>query len=808
MDLNLRLAALSQLAASGAVEARERLVKELARIEISLREETDFEKLAAALKTLRVIAANVSVPAIAALLAVARSLPTRRLTHGDEPQSQYLVKHRGSSSLMREVIDTSMAVRYLETEGVIQLLLDLARNSEEDVSKKALQAMEDFAEFDLEVFYGDERSPGLGAQPQARIVAYFGTLSNPELLLNCVAILRTLSKVMSPSMRGTSWTYDTVTLSRGETPPVDGVAAVRAAAIELTIRMYSLDSAVAYRRTVVRELNGATRRENVGERDAKASAMFVRDTITVLQFFKSLVGVEALPLVQVIEHDTYWIFHHTATVEVERAALQIRDDLSHHVEYIIYKTLIGFEGIFGDWEKLKRSEEEQDFSDDNRKAAAERYVEEIGPTTSAEWRNRILKFSETESDDLATFPVYYFFLQTLATKKAAFALQLLSEDTEKMARFLIPLLHGLWESEESSTTEGKAARWIVEGRYLQQIAKSLYGTAGRRIDILASVIKRAADLDDRWALIVAMGVSASLYAEGAKAGAPMFLSVLRELTKREDARWASNIWHNRDFRLIVRELAPSERAELLAGLRFLDKVDYQSEEILFAIAQHDAVGVLAYLVNRLRHERERRQTRDKSEGESYDSKYEAIPYRLHKLNEPLSKIPDEVIHAMRENFSEEDSAMFSYRGARLLKAIFPVFGPELESRLTYLVKNGNPEDVTFALSILRTYEGSSAIQSVCKAIVMAVPERSKFWNEVAVAIENTGVVRGEYGFSNAYVQKKAEIGAWMDDPDARVRAFAQWLIEGLDQMIAREIARADEDIALRKHHYGTGGENN
>ena len=88
----------------------------------------------------------------------------------------------------------------------------------------------------------------------------------------------------------------------------------------------------------------------------------------------------------------------------------------------------------------------------------------------------------------------------------------------------------------------------------------------------------------------------------------------------------------------------------------------------------------------------------------------------------------------------------------------------------------------------------------------AVPEQSRSWNELAAAIETTGVVSGEYGLVQAYERKRSEIEAWKDDDNARVRAFAEWLIYSLDHMIASERKRANEDLALRKYKYGVGDE--
>lgn len=806
MDLDLRIAALAKLAEFDGEDARKQLVKEFEQIAQSLRLDSDFEKLSTALKTLRVIAHKLSVPTIAALQEFVHSLSARAITHGDEPLSQYFKKYRTAGALMAEAIEVAKVLRYIETDSVLSLLLQLSRSSDEEVRDKALQSLQELAEFNLHVFYGAGERGGLGAQPQERIVAYFASLSDAELVTASAAVLRTLSAVLSPSMQGTSWSYNTVTISRGATPPLDEVAAMRERAIDLLKRMYPLDPSIGYRKNVLRTLYNATRREPMGEPEPQAVQMFERDAVAVLVFFKTLVPSEALPLVQQIEHDSYWAFFHAPTVEVRKHALEIQASLAAHHEYIIYKTLIGFDGIFGDWELLKRSESAWDDSDAKRHEQAERYVDQITEATFSEWRERTLTFSKTESDDLATFPVYFHFLKTLSARKPALGFRLLRDDNEALASFLIPLLHALWGGERATETEDLVRQWIGEGRYLAQIAKSLYGSGAGRLHILRAVVSTAVQTNDMWTLILAMGVAASLHGEGALEAAPIFMSALRELTKRGDARWAQDIWHSREFRRLVQELQPPDRNELLQGLRFLDTIDYRAEEILFGIAKYDPKGVLEYLLARLRHEREERQRQAHDAADSLGTRYEAIPYRFHKLNEPLSKIPGEIVQAVRKDFELEDAAMFTYRGARLIKAVFPDFGEDIEGRLLRLAVSGDASDISFVLAVLRTYDGSAAIQAVCKAVVEVVPERSQTWNEVAAAIETTGVVMGEYGIANAYERKKGEIAPWKDDANPRVRAFAHWLIEGLDRMIEGEKKRTDEEITLRKYRYGNRSE--
>jgi hypothetical protein len=282
---------------------------------------------------------------------------------------------------------------------------------------------------------------------------------------------------------------------------------------------------------------------------------------------------------------------------------------------------------------------------------------------------------------------------------------------------------------------------------------------------------------------------------------PIFMKSLRELAKHDDARWASVTWFSRDFRALVKAMEPDERAEMLATLSSLPELDYQVEDILYEIGQHDLQGVVDFLVGRLKHARLLTKQERATDGGGSDV-FEPIPYQLSKLSELLARAPGALVSAVRDDFDQEDRLIFSYRAAHLVKAAFPTFDEPLKGLLLNYVGTDSEDDIEFVIGVLRAYEGSPSILEVCKAIIKTTPERSRIWNEVAAVIESTGVVTGEYGMVQALEAKQQEVSGWMNDQDGRVQAFAQWLTEGLQPLIEHERRRADEGLALRKYHYG------
>jgi hypothetical protein len=801
MDLDLRLAALSNLVSdpSPAVEAK--LLVEVDRVEGVLNASNEYDDLAAALKVLTVLASRFSFRVLPMLTAFIRSMPERVLTLGGEPIVASHRKYRSADQLIRDAMDVPQSIRYLHIDALLGFLLEIWRSKDKDTSNKAQRELESLATFDLNLFYSD---PPVGARPQQEIVDYFAKMENESLLEHASIVLSMLQHALSPSIEGHTWTYNAVNISRGGIPAGGGVAEMRSAAIALLKRIFLLSPDVPLRRRVLQTLGVARRRERLSS-DAQTSAMFDGNAVEVLNFLRDQVATQELQVVQTIEHDAYWSYYHAASTPIAEAALEVRDAVAQRAEYQIYKDLIGFEGIHGVWEELKASHAAWEDRDKARREAAERYLEAINDDTYEEWRDRILEFSKARSDDLAMFPIFYDFLQSLAQQLPAMALELVQDHEERMRPFIIALLRGLWASDRAADALVLAKRWMVDRSKLAAIAKSLNVDQGPRFNLLVEIMDEADRLNDAEgaaAIIESMGVAARQFGLGHVEAKAIFQKGMRMVARRHDARWVNVIWFNQDFRKLVETMSQVEREEVLTSIASVRKIGYQAEEVLSAIGQTDPQAVLAFLMDRVRAERDR-ETLQNADGDDDEDRFEAIPYNLHTLDKLLSPMPGELLRAVRAEFNPDEVGMFPYyAGARLIKAVFPEFDPALQAALLSFTKTGHPTDTDFVIGVVRTYGGEVPILDICKEIIKVVPERSSAWNEVAAALESTGVVTGEYGIVHAYETKREEIAAWKSDEHPRVQSFAVWLTESLDQMIVSERQRADAGVALRKHRYG------
>ena len=113
------------------------------------------------------------------------------------------------------------------------------------------------------------------------------------------------------------------------------------------------------------------------------------------------------------------------------------------------------------------------------------------------------------------------------------------------------------------------------------------------------------------------------------------------------------------------------------------------------------------------------------------------------------------------------------------------------------------DDIDFVFSILRNYKGETFTHVICREIIIALPEDDLIrQNEVESILETTGVVSGEFGWSDAYKRKKAEIEPWLNDANQTVVDFAKRYIGTLNRQIAAEHRRAEQGIELRKRNFG------
>ena len=793
LNKELRKKALARLAGSASKEAHAALLEVFNQASTALTQASQFDELASALDALATIGHRFAHESVAAIVAFLNGAEERALTYAEGYEGvaddEFFGEVYGAPALMVKALEALSMLRYLETGAVLRVLLPLSAHHLEKIRKAALEHLEHIAAYDISVFFGTQERPGIGAYPQQQILDYVEQLDIDNVKACWAGTIMLIEKLLSEEVRGTVWSYNQVVISQIAIPASDQVADVRRRAIAWVIRIYAELEAVRQRSRLLGVLNGAIR--NPRGADQSSGAMIAKDALTVVQFFESLVAREALQLVEKIEHYAYWIFFHSPSQDVRAAALQIKSAAEENQEYQIFKVLIGFEGVFGEWARDRNSEGNWDWKDKFRKGRATSFIEDISPGTASVWLERILRYSQLESDDLATFPVYIDFLERLAELRGEFALGLIQNHAEQMERFLVPLLRGLAAGRNNQTVTQIINGWLPEARHLLRIAYSLDDPAIFSSELLSRVLEKSIEAKNVRAIVACMSSAVSNFSVGdALEPVRLFAAGIAALTKLGSSAWIFELWFRPKIKEFLSGLDEEHVDSVLANLMHLEEIDYHAEEILYIIARQRPVLVLKFFVNRLQ-----------ASSEQASSKYQAVPFELHKVNEALAQHPVECVATVRPLF-DGDYGGFVYGGARLLKNIFPAFPPEFERELMSFVQSGTSSDIEFVLAVLRNYDGANVLASLCMEIVERLSLNEPLLGEVAIVLESTGVVVGEFGFAEAMEKKKQEASAWLNSSSDKIRKFAENYSASLDRRIIDERSRATEGIALRKAQYG------
>lgn len=802
MDANLKRKALQNLAGTAGEIAETAVRKELAKIVAILQSETRYSLLAEQLELLDVIAYRVHDDALAAVRGFLERVVDLDLTHEEIEgyPAEQLRRFQTSEKLVINALTAMRHIRYHNPSEILDVFFEYSTHDDESVANEAMTGIKELAEYNLDIFYGDgEDWGGLAWEPQEKVIETIAAFDETLKRTYFSGIIAACEQVLSPTITGTSSTYKTVTWRTGAVPALDGIKDVRKKALDVLKSLYSIANDVGERKAVLISMETATHTPHTGDYGDDVLAMVLENTIDVVEFMKCIAQSGDLQVMQKVEHDAYWLLYHKGKLDnaIRRGLLEIRDNLYADEEYSIFRALIGFESIFHDWEESRDENNEYEQEKEHRESEALKLAEAISAESYEEWKERIIRYASIESNDLATFPYFGQFLRQFATTSPALALQLISDAAEELQGFVTAILCGVVETDRKSDLYQLIEKWCHEGRQLVSLARFFEFSPEINEEVFEKVLNRAlADGDTAVLNQIVASVSAQ-YGEGREDLVDrFFIPALQKLTEHHDSGWLFGFWFRKERGPILAGMDVDGHKNILDNLFWLKKIDYHAEEVLSVLAEQSPTLVIEFFCKRLEREKD----------EVGEDRYEAIPFTFHKLSKPLSDYPAEAVDAVRAMY-DGNYGLFIYRGARLLKNIFPDFPADFQEKLLEIARTTEKDDLLFVLAVLRNYDGNPVIQNTCKDLVKLSPKGDSIVNEVDITLRSTGVVSGEYGFVDAYEKKIDEIKPWLTDDSSVVREFAKRYISDLRKTIESERKRADEDIALRKHLYGADNQN-
>lgn len=799
MNMKLKQTALQNLARTAGELAETALKKESTKITTALQSETQYEHIADQLELLDTIAYRVYKEAVGAIRGLLERLEGLELTYQEIPgyPAERIREFQSNYTLMVKALEILEHIRYHQPSEILDVFFEYSCHSEESVAKQAKHGIEELAGYDLDIFYGNGKDwRGLGWEPQEKVLEKIASFDEMQKQKYFSAIIVAGEQILSPTIRGTSSTYKTVTLRTGIVPAIDGVKEIRKKALDMLQNLYVLAMNVGQKKAVLNAMEMATRTSHMGEYGDDVLAMIIANSIAVVKFMRSVAVSNDMQVMQKIEHDAYWLLHQKGALDetIHKVALEIRDALYADEEYKKFRILIGYESIFHDWGKGGEESLDYDRERTFREAEASKLAETIETESYNEWKERILRYASIISNDMTTFLYFGKFLEHFGRTSPALALRLLLETSDRLGNFIIAILGGVAETNRNGDAYSLIEGWCDEGKYLFSLARFFEFSPEVNEELLKKLLDKAIATNDLNTLNqIISSVSAKYSEENKHLIKKFFVPALEKLTAHKNSGWIIGFWFRKQREDILAGMQDAEYKAILDNLFWLREVDYHAEEILCVIAKRSPKLVIQFFCNRL----------SKEKDEEGKGRYDAIPFKFYKLSEPLSQHPVQAIDAVLDIY-EGIYGPFIFRGARLLKNIFPNFPPEFQRRLLEVVQSREEKDLLFVMAILRNYDGNPIIHNVCKELVKILPDGSDLTKEVASILDSTGFVSGEYGFVEAYKQRVEEIQPWLQDESPKVRKFARNYLASLEKNIDHEQKRADEQITLCKHQYGAG----
>jgi hypothetical protein len=355
-----------------------------------------------------------------------------------------------------EVTDAALDIldylRFVDVDATFEALCWVAPGAADEKDKKRIEeSVERLSRHSLDAWRK------VGPAIQTALVSTVSTFERDEREQLFPVIVSVCSHALESDVIGTSDGLNTVTFHRGAIIVSDQLIATRKKALSVLQTLYAEAEDDERRRTVLNAMLAATRTPSAGAYGNDLLKVILTDEGSIVRFFTERAAVESLEMLQHIEHTFWWMYRRNRTAPdgpfaalapdmeaLNAAVIHFRDTANARQDFVVHKTLVGFESVF----PVHWQQEEADYQqrEEYRTQAIERFVADISDANADEWLQIIKRCASTKSDDHATFPSFIDFLKRLSAAKPEIALQYLRAAHEELINFLPAILEGLDES--------------------------------------------------------------------------------------------------------------------------------------------------------------------------------------------------------------------------------------------------------------------------------------------------------------------------------------------------------------------------
>lgn len=671
-----------------------------------------------------------------------------------------------------------------------------------DAAKSVIKLVEGLTKFNFHL-----ADHGLGVQ--ATLLDAIDHLGQEGWDAHRRLLMPMLGNMLSLEVSGTTHHSGKVEFKRGTLPESSELKAIRARAVHILKAIFIRADTDAQRLEALQAIRTATRAPMQGGYSDATQELIMRSAADVIEFHTQILPGLSLELRQACEawvnrlYLTYMELPdkmRTQPLLVEAqapliaAGLGFRDAVNADPEYVIFKTLVGYESVFP-----------PAWADRNfHYVAAEAYRQDVFPglidsvtdATAEAWLRRLDNFARADGTDGATFTSFGKFLGQLAEAKPEIVLGYLPHIDGPLKTFVPGMLSGLLKSVLRPQTLAVIDRWIYDGQNLALLAWHQRVVDPFDEGLLSRILQRAMAINDLATVTNVLIASADQFdAHPGTLISEVFMPAIVFLDASGQYDWLRWRWTSWLGKGIVEGLDEASAERLLQALVRCPELEHSCEYMVASVAKNFPVKVLRFVRARIQ----------LAKSDAAPADYEAVPFDPHMLKEALqaqlAKSHDVVLEEAQDWF-RTDRLRFPYEGARMVVLIFPAVEGEMATYLMQIASEGDRGELSFLVALMEAYNGQQFLYSILRALVIRLEPDDALLKVVASVFEQSGVVSGEFGYAKLNAERRSWIQPWLKDENDKVRAYGQKRIRELDATIASETRRAEIDIAMRRLAYG------
>ena len=687
--------------------------------------------------------------------------------------------------------------RYLDPEETYSFVRDLyARTPEGESRNQLVKVAERLASLELEVW---EQRGALVQMLLAELLSEEKDIVSIGPLATAIA-----SQILEPEITGTTMGSTMMRFRRG--------AVVRDSGLEKARRMV-MEVIAGYAENVTGDddaLKGAIgtlfdsgRRPLDCEESPEAATMILSDLAYAVERMVGLVPDANFDARQHIESQLlhYWRLNgslpaHLSSVEAVTEAHEqlvknvkmLREALNADEEFVVFKTIVGYESVFAHQWDDSRLDYEKDEAVRNR--LQDELADSITPENWSTWKGRLATAAGAKSRDLATFPPYQRFLAAIAERQPRLVFELLSDRSILPDWTIHPIGKALLEGGLRSDVESLLCRWVDEGRFLREIAGLAASGADVDAPLILKVARRAIDDADVAACTELVWGAIRHYANDPEFWRDeIFLPCLGVLRQARSYGWIARSVHGCGEGSLFGDLTADQSREVLDAMVKVTSIDYQAEQILKSIAVTWPQMVLDWFGQRVN-----------VAAQNTSGEFRMLPFAFQSVHGALQAHPQSVIALSRKWHGREDE-YGKWEASRFPSLIYPNFEEPLSSTLLDLVEGADADELAFLASSLGGFKGRAELLPVLRAILASDAANEEVERVVSRVLLETGVTSGEFGQAQAYQGKADQLRPWLEDDNSRVAEFAAREIHVFEMTANSENRNTREQIAMRKLEY-------